>query len=295
MNKQMKIDVAEDDETFDYSNFDPTHVLTNKQHVYNEKLNYSIPPDEDFLTNNTLWPETNKLYGHGYEIISVTASHDGTIIASGGKAQSEKHSKLFLWDTKKNTLLAKLDGHTLTIVQIEFSADDRYILTVSRDRSWCLYEKENNSYKLIHTEKEAHARIIWGCSWAFDSEIFITGSRDMLVKVWGKTADGEMPPYKELFAHEFTDSVTSVSIIPQKIKDSYIAIIGFEAGDIELHAIKNKTIKRVIKVHDYLCHGASVKRIKSFIKNDVLRFATCSDDYSTRIYDIKLSDLESLI
>jgi elongator complex protein 2 len=291
MNKQVKIDVSdENEETFDYSNFNPD-VLTNKQETYSEKVNYSVPPDEDFLTNNTLWPEANKLYGHGYEIISVAASHDGSIIASGGKAQSEKHSKLFLWDTKKNTLLAKLDGLTLTIVQIEFSADDRYILGVSRDRSWCLYEKLEDSYQLLQCEKEAHARIIWTCSWATDSSIFITGSRDKLIKVWAR-GDGQ---YKELLSYEFSDAVTSVNIVPQCVGDHYIFIVGLEAGDIELYSIKDNSVKLLTKIHSYLCHGASVKRIKSFVKDTTLRFATCSHDYSTRIFDLDITYLENLI
>jgi elongator complex protein 2 len=290
MNKQVQ-EITEDEETFDYSIFNPDQLLTNKQQVYSEKVNYNIPPDEDFLTNNTLWPEANKLYGHGYEIISVAASHDGSILASGGKAQSEKHSKLFLWDTKKNILITKLDGHSLTIVQIEFSYDDLYILSVSRDRSWCLYEKSADSYVLIQCEKEAHARIIWGCSWAFDSSIFITGSRDKLVKVWGNSENG----YKEILSNEFNDPVTSVNIIPQKLEGCYIIIAGFETGDIELYAIKDTNIKMITKIHMFLCHGASVKRIKSFIKDDTLRIASCSDDYSTRIFDIKLSYLSSLI
>jgi elongator complex protein 2 len=293
MNKQMKIEVAEEnEETFDYSNFDPSQMLTNKQHIYSEKFNYSIPPDEDFLTNNTLWPETNKLYGHGYEIISVAASHDGSIIASGGKAQSEKHSKLFLWNTKNNTLISKLEGHTLTIVQIEFSKDDKYILSVSRDRSWCLYERDSGTYKLVQMEKEAHARIIWGCSWTSDSSLFITGSRDKFVKIWAKD---ENQLFKSIFTYEFNDSVTSCNFIPEKINDYHTAIIGFEAGNLELYAFKDNNFKQLIKVHEFLCHGASVKRIKSFIKDEVLRFATCSEDYSTRIFDIKISQLKSLI
>lgn len=58
---------------------------------------YQLPPIEDYLFKNTLWPEVNKLYGHGYEIVCVDAKRDGSLIASCCKSQSSAHSTIFLW------------------------------------------------------------------------------------------------------------------------------------------------------------------------------------------------------
>jgi hypothetical protein len=43
---------------------------------------FSEPPTEENLLQNTLWPETQKLYGHGYEIFSLASSPCGSILAS---------------------------------------------------------------------------------------------------------------------------------------------------------------------------------------------------------------------
>ncbi|MEY2813025.1 MAG: hypothetical protein RLZZ310_399, partial [Pseudomonadota bacterium] len=61
MTKQVRIEAKEDDEEGgDFSAFNPDEMLTNKSvNQFNSKLDFSSPPDEDFLTNNTLWPESN--------------------------------------------------------------------------------------------------------------------------------------------------------------------------------------------------------------------------------------------
>lgn len=68
------------EENADVSKFDPTDLLTQKVNDVIENVNFGIPPDEDYLTHNSIWPETHKFYGHGYDIFSVACSHDGKIL-----------------------------------------------------------------------------------------------------------------------------------------------------------------------------------------------------------------------
>ena len=133
MNK-VNINEDDDDMKFDITNFDPTALLTNQINSYNTTINFNNFPDEDCLTNNTLWPEKNKLYGHVYEVISLAGSNKGDIFASSGSAKIEKHASLFIWSSNSNNVIQKLDGHSLSIVQICFSHDDQLILTVSRGK-----------------------------------------------------------------------------------------------------------------------------------------------------------------
>jgi elongator complex protein 2 len=303
MTKEVKVEMkdnAEEEENFDFSHFNPDEMLTNRAtDTFSSKYDYSLPPDEDFLTNNTLWPENTKLYGHGYELISVASSHDGKIIASGCKAQSEKNSKLFLWSSENKNLICKLDGHVLTITQIEFSHDDQFILTVSRDRSICLYQKTDDPkspYRLVQKEKESHERIIWGCSWSHDDTLFVTGSRDKSIKIWQRTSHDENKLFKEIINKELQESVTSVNLIPHKFNDNYVLIIGLENGNIEFYSVNPEEAKlsQIAMIHPFLVHGFTVTRIKSVIDidNGLVRIATCSEDHSLRIFEISLAALE---
>lgn len=47
--------------------------------LVNQDIPYDLegPPTEDYLVRHTLWPEINKMYGHGYEIVSIDATSDG--------------------------------------------------------------------------------------------------------------------------------------------------------------------------------------------------------------------------
>ena len=47
----------------------------------------SEPPSEEHLLQNTLWPEVQKLYGHGYEIFSLACDRQGKVLASSCKVR----------------------------------------------------------------------------------------------------------------------------------------------------------------------------------------------------------------
>ena len=54
-----------------------------------KEQNFNKPPSEDYLSKHTLWPELNKLYGHGFELKALTTSHNGKYIASACKSQMQ--------------------------------------------------------------------------------------------------------------------------------------------------------------------------------------------------------------
>ena len=299
MNREVVLEEKDEEASnFDYSKFDPDAILTNKsEQVYVSKYNYEIPPDEDFLSNNTLWPEEAKMYGHGNEIYTIDISHDGKFLASGQKAQEVKNAKLYLWDVENKKLIKKLDGCTLTIVQISFSPNDNFLLTVSRDRSWNIYIKKDNSYEFYQNLKNAHKRIIWCCSWSFDEKYFITGSRDKFISIW--TQD-DKKKFKKFSTLENKEPVTSIEFINKSFNngDCYIFIVGFESGAISIgkFLVKDKKIEIIYNLNDFLVHGAKVNKIRSFVnKDNKCYFSTCSEDFSVRIFNFDIKEIEALI
>eukprot|EP01133_Synstelium_polycarpum_P008979 gene8979-10532_t len=178
------------------------------------------PPFEEHLLQSSLWPEIQKLYGHGNEIIAVACSYDGTYIATTCRASSADQATVRIWTVSNWKEVANLKGHTLTVVQLAFSHDGRYLLGVSRDRMWTLWRRTDDPQepfvKVISVAK-SHGRIVWGCSWSHDDRFFVTGSRDKVVKIWSESADKGWTLSTTL--PTFSSGVTSVEFSPAQPND----------------------------------------------------------------------------
>ena len=74
------------------------------------------------------------------------------LFASACKATTPEHAVVRLYDTAGWQPYGQpLAGHTLTVTRIAFSPDDRYVLTVSRDRAWRLFVRDGDGETLSHT------------------------------------------------------------------------------------------------------------------------------------------------
>lgn len=62
------------------------------------EINYDQPPSDSFLTIRGLWPELNKMYGHGYEVAALATYK--TIVASSCKSTSLEAARIIIWDTE---------------------------------------------------------------------------------------------------------------------------------------------------------------------------------------------------
>jgi elongator complex protein 2 len=101
----------------------------------------------------------------------------------------------------------------------------------------------SKSYSLIaSTDKKTgvHARIIWCCSWTYDSKHFFTGSRDGKVAVWGHSgaaSETSSPLGQYALSSKPLDlknqSVTAVAVAPVNVAPhTYLVAVGLESGCI---------------------------------------------------------------
>ncbi|XP_062846773.1 elongator complex protein 2 [Trichomycterus rosablanca] len=219
---------------------------------YFHPLSLTEPPPEDHLLQNTLWPEVQKLYGHGFEMFCVASDTAHTVVASACKASKAEHAAILLWSASSWKQLQALSCHSLTITQMAFSPDSRLLLAVSRDRTWSLWRRDfgrpdalDPKFSLFtHTCKDSavHTRIIWSCDWSPDNKYFVTASRDKKVIMWGHLGSGDpvgknddpVSPCSSIL--DVGDSATAVAISPFLLKDqSYLVAVGLESGKILLY------------------------------------------------------------
>ncbi|KAK5993370.1 Elongator complex protein 2 [Cladobotryum mycophilum] len=239
------IDTVDDDQEIapiddrDRDAIDPASI------VKKSYLDIDHPPLEETLSRHTLWPETEKLYGHGYEISCLAASHDGKLVASACKASSINHAVIRLFETEKWTeIRPPLTAHSLTVARLRFSADDKYLLSVGRDRQWAVFERgvaEDGcaQYQLLQANPKGHSRMILDAAWAPSPEapIFATAGRDKQVRIWSASkAEGEdaKTQFTQAAALPCEAPVTSVDFLAQKVGDKYVLAVGTETGRISL-------------------------------------------------------------
>lgn len=79
--------------------------------------------------------------------MTLAVSHDRRYVATACKATSAEHAVVRLYDTQTWQLVGQpLAGHSLTVTRIAFSPDDALVLTVSRDRTWRLFERRDGEF-----------------------------------------------------------------------------------------------------------------------------------------------------
>ncbi|KAK6440467.1 Elongator subunit elp2 [Oleoguttula sp. CCFEE 5521] len=223
----------------------------------------STPSHESHLARHTLYPEREKLYGHGHEISCVAASPTYPLIATACRASSIDHAVIRIYNTNTwREVKPPLEAHSLTVTDISFSADGKWLLSVGRDRQWVLWQyhpppsdgdtKAVSTFTKAAADLKGHARMILSCAWApsrgetgsdqAKQYVFATASRDKSVKIWRlesslSATDGSGAAVTLLHTHKAGSAVTAVAFSAATWSDNHMPItlaFGTETGEIGL-------------------------------------------------------------
>ncbi|GMK54156.1 hypothetical protein CspeluHIS016_0107420 [Cutaneotrichosporon spelunceum] len=236
----------------------------------------SLPTEEE-LSTSTLWPEIEKIYGHGYELATLATSHAGDLMATACRATSAEHAVVRIVDASTWADRAVLPGHTLTVTRIAFSPDDSMVLTVSRDRGWRLFLRDGDEWAPLASEERAHARMVLDCAWA--GSAFVTASRDKSVKMWRLEAN----KWTCIATHKLAEAATAVAVTPYG--DWYHVAVGTDGGNVEILTV-GEGIKPLTSVPKNSVHAGAVSRLAW--RPDGKMLASAGEDRAVRIFTLAI-------
>ncbi|CAN8063460.1 unnamed protein product [Agarophyton chilense] len=262
-------------------------------------------PLEEDLKQSRLWPEKMKMYGHGNEISAVAVHFQTGVIASACRSQVQKDAVILLWDVESGAECARLPIHELTINELRFTADGNHLVSVSRDRSVCVFVKEVLSdrfgFKILWHKKGAHSREVYCCSWVSDGDIVATGGRDKCIRVFS-SVDKNGNVGCELMKQKYDSAVTTLDSLRFSSNDQKCLLaLGLDNGSIRFRiASWDKLLSIQLRPlggfgNEIRC-GSRVTCIRwrplgtEASKKKCVQTAVASEDYSVRVYSIRLDE-----
>ncbi|KAF2643715.1 WD40 repeat-like protein [Massarina eburnea CBS 473.64] len=283
------IQAVGDEEVIENEKEDEREAVDPASIVRKSTLDFNHPPFEDHLARHLLWPETEKLYGHGYEISAMAVSNNSDFVATACRASSIDHAVIRLYDTKEWLQInPPLKTHSLTVTALQFSPDDKYLLSVGRDRQWAVWERNAEStYALKHSNPKGHTRMILGAAWSpLEQPTFLTAGRDKSVKIWQITDDG----VQLKSTVPATAAVTAVSCNRQLSQGCVQFAYGTENGEICvcIASIEEPDKVTVTTINPELSPTKAINCIvwRPGQGDSKQQIAVASDDSSVRIFGV---------
>lgn len=290
------IQALDDNEATTNVNDDEQDPIDPASFIHKSTVQFNHPPFEDHLSRHLLWPEAEKLYGHGYEISSVATSHDGSLVASACKASSIEHAVIRVYETREwREIKPPLTAHSLTVTGLEFSPDDKYLLSVGRDRQWAIFHRSSeaqNTFVPLVSDPKGHSRMILDVSWGplEAGRIFATAGRDKQVKIWQMDSESKSVECKTTVPA--TAAVTAVSFYPRTFEDSLLFAYGTEEGSITVVKANTSdlTIVSTTNLDKAITPSRAINELAWRLSSEAfekgLQLAVASEDYSVRVYRV---------
>ncbi len=283
-------------------------------------------PLEEHLAHSTLWPEVQKLYGHGAELSAAAADPTGAFLATAARAAAPADAGVWLWAAAARWAPAPggpLAAHALTVAALAFSPDGRLLASAGRDRAVAVFVRrasgggENDNeppFALAAKADRAHARVVWGLDFSPGGALLASAGRDGRLKLWGAPAAGEFPisgaappPLAPLGGLALGEPVRAVAFAPTPLAATagaaaYLAAVGLEGGAVVLLRVERAggaaTATEVWRAPAWERHAAAVRRVRwrpapadageaaERGAEGGALLATCGDDHAVRLFSV---------
>lgn len=277
---------------------------------FGARRDISSAPLEVELRQDRLWPERAKLYGHGNDVCCLAVDLSNGVLASASSAQGKRDAFIILWEIESGLERARLFAHDLTVNHLAFSNSGRFLLSVSRDRSFAVFQRDVQTvsesgdkfgFTLSSRAEEAHGRLLHSGCWMHGSAVIATGSRDRSMKLWHY--DGES--CSELLSRKFSSGVSALDVAclesrPEKSPE--ILAIGFECGEVRIARVSfcastreaTLTVFSQLSASSMCCGRVTCVSWRPAGSDDVSgrrgELAIASVDHSVRIVKVRLDD-----
>ena len=283
-----------------------------------------VPLERD-LGVASVWPESNKLFGHKSELFALTATlssnavldqsftspRGSVMLASSTKARDAEAATIRLWDVESGKCIQALSSHKSTVSAMSFSASGQYLVSSGKDRRLSLWARQcvdldYSPFELVWVKDSAHKRIVWSVHFhPCDETVFASGSRDGSVKVWRiqktfvfqvRLLQSFAPMYGAAECRPC--AVTALSFAPTSDPKSGHLALGLDVGLLEVWVIplgdEGGPAVNSRLVPPSLCHNAAVNKLawrpnaENGVDATLVYLASCSVDHGVRVFEFKL-------
>lgn len=222
--------------------------------------------------------------GHRGPVFAVAFSHDGKLVASGGYDH-----RVLLWNPEQikpfdyeeilsgtgaaSSPFEALDGHTAAVRSLEFSADDRMLVSGSHDNTIRIW---NVARRTPMKTLRGHAGWVRCSRFSPDGRDILSGSHDHDARIWSIGGYEEMRVLRARTLAGHDDAVLSAVFSPD---GRLIATASRDRTAKTWDVASGNELKTFREGHEFLASNA-------VFSHDGRRLLTAAIDNSTRMWDV---------